>query len=65
MFSDCSEISITVIVKHVQHIGIVSAFCPPNVHPSNFPRALFPPHQLAIFMSSISSFHVMSYIIFF
>ena len=65
MFSGCSEISITVIVKHVQHIGIVSAFCPPNLHPSNFPRALFSPHQLAIFMSLPNTSFICTYIIFF
>ena len=27
MFSDSSEISICVIVKHVQHTGIIKAFC--------------------------------------
>ena len=26
MFADCSEISINLIVKHVQHIGIITAF---------------------------------------
>ena len=26
MFADCSEISISVIVKHVQHGGIIIAF---------------------------------------
>ena len=27
MFSDSSEISIRVIVKHIQHTGIIKAFC--------------------------------------
>ena len=27
MFADCSEISIIVIVKHVQHVGIIRVFC--------------------------------------
>ena len=26
MFLDCPEINISVIVKHVQHVGLVSAF---------------------------------------
>ena len=26
MFVDCSEISIGVVVKHVQHVGIIRAF---------------------------------------
>ena len=26
----CSEISISVIVEHVQHIGIIGAFCLPG-----------------------------------
>ena len=30
MFVGCSEISISVIVKHVQQIGIVRAFCLPG-----------------------------------
>ena len=30
MFVGCSEISISVIVKHVQHIGIIRAFCLPG-----------------------------------
>ena len=29
MFAGCSEISISVIVKHVNHIGILRAFCLP------------------------------------
>ena len=31
MFVACSEISISVIVKHVQHIGIIRVFCLPGV----------------------------------
>ena len=31
MFVACSEISISVIVKHVQHIGIIRFFCLPGV----------------------------------
>ena len=27
MFPNCSEITISVIVKHVQHVGIIRAFC--------------------------------------
>ena len=30
MFVGCSEIGINVIVKHVQHIGIIWAFCLPG-----------------------------------
>ena len=30
MFVDCSEISIGVVVKHVQHVGIIRAFCLPG-----------------------------------
>ena len=30
MFLGCSEISISVIVKHEQHIGIIMVFCPPR-----------------------------------
>ena len=30
MFVGCSENSISVIVKHVQHIGIIGAFCLPR-----------------------------------
>ena len=30
MFVGCSEISISDIVKHVQHIGIIRAFCVPG-----------------------------------
>ena len=30
MLAGCSEISISVIVKHVQHIGIIRAFCLPG-----------------------------------
>ena len=30
LFVGCSEISINVIVKHVQIIGIISAFCLPE-----------------------------------
>ena len=31
MFVVCSEISISVIVKHVQHIGIIRVFCLPGM----------------------------------
>ena len=30
MFAGCSQISISVIVKHVQHIGIIRALCLPG-----------------------------------
>ena len=30
MFVDCSEISISGIVKHVQHFEIIRAFCLPG-----------------------------------
>ena len=30
MFVGCSEISISVIVKHVQHVGIIRVFCLPG-----------------------------------
>ena len=30
MFVGCSEVSISVIVKHVQHVGIIKAFCFPR-----------------------------------
>ena len=30
MFVGCSEISISVIVKHLQHVGIIRAFCLPG-----------------------------------
>ena len=30
MFVGCSENSISVIVKHTQHIGIIEAFCLPR-----------------------------------
>ena len=29
MFLDCSGISISITVKHEQHIGIIKAFCLP------------------------------------
>ena len=30
MLVDCSEISVSVIVKRVQHVAIIKAFCPPG-----------------------------------
>ena len=30
MFVGCSEIGISIIVKHVQHVGIIRAFCLPG-----------------------------------
>ena len=30
MFRSCSEIDVSVIVKHEQHIGIIRAFCLPG-----------------------------------
>ena len=36
MFVGCSEISINVVVKHVQHVGIIWACSQPWVDLSNF-----------------------------
>ena len=30
MLAGCYEISVSVIVKHVQHVGIISIFCLPG-----------------------------------
>ena len=51
MFVGYSEISVGGTVKHVQHIGIARAFCPPNLPPL-LSKVSFPPHQLVIFMES-------------
>ena len=36
MFVGCSEISINIIAKHVQHVGIICAFSLPGADLLNF-----------------------------
>ena len=57
MFVGCSEISISVIVKNVQHIGIARAFCPPNLHPP-LSKVSLPPHQTLIFVITQYKLHL-------
>ena len=49
IFAGGFQISVTVIVKHVQHIRLARAFFPPNLHPP-LSKVSCPPHQVAIFM---------------
>ena len=57
MFVGCSEISIGVIVKNVQHVGIARAFCPPNLHPP-LSKVSLPPHQTLIFVITQYKLHL-------